>query len=98
MGIVTKHTTCVHIKTCLHLLTTFLIQISSYEILVGNSNAIKWVPTGGVLRVDQLGARPVEGGHENDGTPIYVASVDFHGSRHCGKATTKLDGKLQITS
>jgi len=67
-------------------------DISSYEVLVGNSNAIRWVPTGGVLRIDQLGARPVEGGHENDGTPIYIASVDFHGSRHCGKATTKLDG------
>jgi len=67
-------------------------EISTYEVLVGNSKAIRWVPTGGLLRVDQLGATPVEGGHENDGTPIYVASVEFHGSRHCGKATTKLDG------
>jgi len=67
-------------------------DISTYEVLVGNNDAVRWVPTGGVLRIDQLGARPVEGGHENDGTIIYIASVEFHGSRHCGKATTKLDG------
>jgi hypothetical protein len=66
-------------------------EVSTYEILVGDSSATKWISTGGQLRVDQLGKRPVEGGQENDGTPIYVARADYHGL-HPGKATTALDG------
>lgn len=67
-------------------------EISTYEILVGDNRAVAWYPTGGVLRVDQLGGkRLVEGGKENDGTPIYVAQVDYNGLQP-GKATTVLDG------
>jgi Protein of unknown function (DUF3421) len=66
--------------------------VSVYEILVGDSRATKWVPTGGKLRIDQLHARPVEGGQENNGTPIYLAVVEHHGHQP-GKISPALDGE-----
>jgi len=67
-------------------------QISQYEILLGDMRGLKWVQTGNTLNVESLGAKPVEGGYENDGTPLYVARAYHKGAKHPGKASTKLDG------
>lgn len=48
------------------------------------------------MRVDQLGASLVEGGKENDGTPVYIAKAEYHGGTHPGKAGTKLSGESRI--
>jgi hypothetical protein len=63
-----------------------------YEILIGNQNQLRWVRTSGRLNLGNLGgAKPVEGGHENDGTPLYVVRADYKGSSQPGKASEKLD-------
>jgi len=62
------------------------IHIDKYEILVGDSRAVKWVTCAGNFKVESLRARPVEGGREPDGTPIYIAQAPYHGAVHPGKA------------
>ncbi|KAG8213992.1 hypothetical protein J3R82DRAFT_10742 [Butyriboletus roseoflavus] len=62
------------------------IHIDEYEILVGDSRAVRWVPCSGQLNLQGLRARPVEGGREPDGTPIYIAQAPHHGAVHPGKA------------
>jgi len=62
------------------------IHVDKYEILVGNSRAVRWVSCSGQLKVESLGARPVEGGREPDGSPIYIAQAPHHGGVHPGKA------------
>jgi len=67
-------------------------HVEAYEILLGDMRGLKWVPTRGKLNVHSLGARPVDGGKENDGTPLYVAKALHKGVEHPGKASEKLDG------
>lgn len=61
-------------------------------MLVGDMNRLRWVSANGKLNVAGLGHRLVEGGHEKDGTPVYVARVPYKGSTHPGKASEKLGG------
>ncbi|KAF7362069.1 Carbohydrate-binding module family 12 protein [Mycena venus] len=68
------------------------IHVGTYEILVGDMNGLRWVDTSGHLNVDSLGYRPVEGGREPDGTPLYVASAYHHDAVHPGKASRNLEG------
>ncbi|KAG9316680.1 hypothetical protein JVU11DRAFT_2740 [Chiua virens] len=58
-----------------------------YEILVGSSRAVKWMNISGHFNVEALRARPVEGGREPDGTPVYIAQAPYHGAVHPGKAS-----------
>lgn len=64
-----------------------VLQVDKYEILVGNSRAIRWMSCSGQINLASLGARPVEGGREPDGTPIYIAQAPYHGAVHPGKAS-----------
>jgi hypothetical protein len=68
------------------------IHLPKYEILIGDMNGLRWVQASGRLNVQSLGARPVEGGRENDGTPLYIAQAYHHDATHPGKASEKLDG------
>lgn len=52
-------------------------QLDTYEILVGNKDKVKWVPTRGSLKIASLDATPVAGGKENDGTPLYIAQAPY---------------------
>ncbi|KAL4073844.1 hypothetical protein J3A83DRAFT_4231840 [Scleroderma citrinum] len=62
------------------------IHYDRYEILVGDSRAVKWVPVHGRLNLRNLGARPVEGGREpNTGEPQYICQAPYHGAVHPGK-------------
>ena len=63
-----------------------VLQIDKYEILVGDSRAVRWVPCSGQFNLQALRARPVEGGREPDGTPIYIAQAPHHDAVHPGKA------------
>ncbi|GLB37266.1 putative protein of unknown function (DUF3421) [Lyophyllum shimeji] len=63
-----------------------------YEILLGDMNGLRWVPAHGKVNVSALGYRPVEGGHEKDGTPLYVIKAMYDGIYHPGKASATLDG------
>jgi len=63
------------------------IHLSKYEILVGDSRAVRWVNVSGTLNISSLGYTPVEGGREPGGSPIYVAQAPYHGAVHPGKAS-----------
>lgn len=49
------------------------VHVKQYEVLVGDSRGVRWVPSSGTFSFEKLGARPVEGGHEDDGTPLVIA-------------------------
>jgi len=68
------------------------IEVDEYEVLVGDMNRLRWVSANGKLNAANLGHRPVEGGHEKDGTAVYVARVPYKGATHPGKASEKLGG------
>lgn len=67
-------------------------QLDTYEILVGNMQGLRWVSAHGRLNLAALNARPVEGGRDPDGTPIYIAKAPHKGAEHPGKASERLDG------
>jgi len=68
------------------------IQLETYEILVGDMRGLRWVDASGVLNASHLGFKPVEGGREADGTPLYIAEAPHNGAVHPSKASEKLDG------
>ncbi|KAF9038365.1 carbohydrate-binding module family 12 protein [Hymenopellis radicata] len=70
------------------------IHLDTYEILVGDMRGLRWVDVSGKLDVNGLGARPVDGGREADGTPLFIAAAPYDGAVHPGKASSKLDGAL----
>ncbi|KAI8827136.1 uncharacterized protein EV422DRAFT_512791 [Fimicolochytrium jonesii] len=65
------------------------IAIPKYEILVGIENAVRWVDGEGDLKNNGQ-YRLVEGGHESNGTPLYVAQVHYKGSVQPGKVGENL--------
>ncbi|KAH9948840.1 carbohydrate-binding module family 12 protein [Amylocystis lapponica] len=68
------------------------IHLPKYEILVGDERALRWVDVRGSAKPEHLQARPVEGGREADGTPLFVAKAHHHNSIVPGKASPKLGG------
>ncbi|KIY65687.1 carbohydrate-binding module family 12 protein [Cylindrobasidium torrendii FP15055 ss-10] len=72
------------------------IHLDTYEILVGDMRGLKWVNTSGNLNLASLNARPVEGGREADGKPLYVAKAPYNNGEHPGKAREGLDGMLTV--
>ena len=73
-------------------------QLPKYEVLVGDPRALRWVDARGRLSVQNLGARPVEGGREKDGTPLFVARVQHGANVIPGKVSEKLDGACPASS
>ena len=70
------------------------MKIDTFEVLVGDMGALRWVPFSGRLNVHALNYKPVEGGSENDGTPLYIVKAPHNGFTHPGKTSEKLDGKI----
>ncbi|EAU91343.1 hypothetical protein CC1G_07378 [Coprinopsis cinerea okayama7 len=68
------------------------VDLAQYEILVGDSRAVRWIPAAGKLNIQALGARPVQGGVDTDGTPLFVVRANIKGGVHPGKASEKLKG------
>ncbi|TFY81626.1 hypothetical protein EWM64_g2391 [Hericium alpestre] len=69
------------------------IELPTYEVLLGDPRAVRWIPAHKTLSVQNLeGLRPVEGGREDDGTPLFIAQADAHGGVHPGKCSEKLGG------
>ncbi|KAJ2913470.1 hypothetical protein MD484_g6948, partial [Candolleomyces efflorescens] len=66
------------------------IHKETYEILLGDMNGLRWIPTSGKLNVAALGKTPVDGGVDTDGTPLYVARAQHKGAVHPGKCSEKL--------
>lgn len=53
---------------------------------------LHWVSFSGRLNVASLGYRPVEGGRDTDGTPLYVVEAPHNGAVHPGRASEKEEG------
>ncbi|THH30407.1 hypothetical protein EUX98_g3777 [Antrodiella citrinella] len=70
------------------------IPSATYEILVGDLRNLRWVNCYGRLDINQLGGRPVEGGKEADGTPLFIIQTRFEGGVHPGKVSTKMEGAI----
>ncbi|KAI0822071.1 carbohydrate-binding module family 12 protein [Trametes gibbosa] len=68
------------------------IHLPKFEVLVGDMRALRWVDTHGRVDLERLGARPVEGGREADGTPLFIAQAHHHGAIVPGKCSSKLSG------
>ncbi|KAI9362969.1 hypothetical protein DFJ73DRAFT_811781 [Zopfochytrium polystomum] len=67
----------------------------AYQVLCGNPNALKFVGSQGYANPQSLGCHAVEGGHEADGTPLYVGVADIPGKGACpGKIGPKINGIL----
>jgi hypothetical protein len=66
------------------------VSVPTYEILVGDQRSVHWVDQNGDVDLKELGAKPVEAGHEADGTPLYIAQGLVEGSTQPGKCSTKL--------
>ncbi|KAJ3079612.1 hypothetical protein HK102_003665 [Quaeritorhiza haematococci] len=60
------------------------VSVSTYEVLVGDQNAVRWVDRSGALVTDGLNL--VEGGREPNGSPLYIAQAAYKGGVHPGKA------------
>lgn len=73
-------------------LNDMFLQLETYEILVGDMNGLQWVSARGRLNVDNLGLRPVEGGRDKDGTPLFIAEAPHNGAVHPGIASAKQEG------
>lgn len=67
-----------------------LLQVPTYEVLLGDPRAVRWVNFRGHLDLQELGARPVEAGREANGTPLYIAQGHLNNSIHPGKISEKL--------
>ena len=62
------------------------IDLEKYEVLVGNPNSVRWISVSGKLNLQALGARPVDGGVDCNGSQLYVARAQIKGAVHPGKA------------
>ena len=63
---------------------------------MGDQRALRWVNYRGRLNLQNLGARPVEGGREKDGTPLFIASAQHGPHVIPGKVSEKLDGTCRF--
>jgi len=61
------------------------VENSTFEVLLADRRAVRWVPYSYQLNLRQLGARPVEGGREANGAPLYIARVKYEGGVHAAK-------------
>ena len=74
------------------------VQVEEYEILLGNMHGLRWVSSSGTFHPERLRVTPVEGGRENDGTPLYIARAYYKEAVHPGKTSPNLNGKSNCSA
>ncbi|KAF8482951.1 hypothetical protein DFH94DRAFT_843948 [Russula ochroleuca] len=67
-----------------------VVELNKFEVLIGDPKGIRWVSYSYQLDLQRLGATPVEGGKEANGTPLYIARVKYSGGVHTAKVGTHL--------
>jgi len=71
------------------------ILLDTYEILIGDSRAIRWIDYKGKLKPYELdNVKLVEGGREANGVALYIAQAEHDGAVLPGKASEHFDGAL----
>lgn len=73
-------------------------KLGTYEVLIGDSRAIRWVDAHGPLKPAGLGYCLVEGGYDETGFPMYIAQANHKEGLFPGKASETLDGKCSDLS
>lgn len=71
------------------------MQVDLYEVLVALPQDVQWVPASEQLNLAALGARPVEGGYEAYGEPLYIAQAFINGTWRPGKQSALLGGERE---
>ncbi|KAG9073672.1 hypothetical protein FRC06_011218 [Ceratobasidium sp. 370] len=68
-------------------------QIEFYEVLVADESAVRWETATYPFIVRTFnGGTLVEGGHEHDGSPLFLARAFYWGGTHPGKTSSYLKG------
>lgn len=67
-------------------------KVKQCELLIGSFSAIQWIHVSSRLNLKDLGACPVEGGHEANGELLFIARGQYKGGVHPGKAGAHLGG------
>jgi hypothetical protein len=69
-----------------------VIEFSTFEVLMADPQGVKWVAFRQQLKVEELGAKPVEGGKEASGALLYIARVRYSDGIHPAKCGEHLPG------
>ncbi|KAM5536934.1 hypothetical protein V8D89_009481 [Ganoderma adspersum] len=69
-------------------------HVSKYEVLVGDMRALCWKKCEGRLNLAVLPGRPLEGGREADGTPLFIAKAPYRNAHVPGKCSERHSGAL----
>ncbi|KAG8707110.1 hypothetical protein FRC09_002023 [Ceratobasidium sp. 395] len=68
-------------------------EIEFYEVLVADESAVRWETASYPFYPRTFGgATLVEGGHEHDGSPLFLARAFYWGGTHPGKTSSYLKG------
>ncbi|KAG8722259.1 hypothetical protein FRC08_004884 [Ceratobasidium sp. 394] len=71
----------------------FFYSIEFYEVLVADESAVRWETATYPFYVRTFnGGTLVEGGHEHDGSPLFLARAFYWGGTHPGKTSCYLKG------
>jgi hypothetical protein len=62
-----------------------VVELSTFEVLLADTNAVYWVSFSNQLNLEELGAKPVEGGKEANGAVLYIARVKYNNGYHPAK-------------
>ncbi|CAE6516695.1 unnamed protein product [Rhizoctonia solani] len=69
------------------------LEIEFYEVLVAEESAVRWETATYPFIVRKYGGGTlVEGGHEHDGSPLFIARAFYWGGTHPGKTSSVLKG------
>ncbi|KAG8729288.1 hypothetical protein FRC10_004103 [Ceratobasidium sp. 414] len=69
------------------------VFIEFYEVLVADESAVRWETATYPFYVRTFnGGTLVEGGHEHDGSPLFLARAFYWGGTHPGKTSSYLKG------
>ncbi|KAJ2026653.1 hypothetical protein GGI06_000058 [Coemansia sp. S85] len=62
------------------------VELNEYFVLCGDINRAQWVAEKGPVPRQSHGLALVEGGHEANGEPLYIAKANYNNSQQLGKA------------
>ena len=73
-----------------------IYALHEYEILLGDSRAVRWVETHGVPNPHNFGARHIDAGVDAHGHQIFVVQVSHNGGVHPARANSGASGMFEF--
>lgn len=68
------------------------IKIKKFEVLISAPNSTIWVRSRGQFNPNEVQASPIKGGHESDGSVLFIAHIRYKDAVHPGKCGEKVKG------